>query len=191
MNHYICKASECTERDREELQDYVERGLPGASHLRVRVCCNSVRHVVLEAPLEENSNDKGTGFAGSISAVAMLACWACVRRVWRDVACGSGGEGATVVAKDVSVHFRRPVVADFVAVCCAPSADALAAAQKEWAARGRAHISVCGAVYNAGADGAPAGAPALECEGCYVVLPPAAAGAKAGSLAAGRKECKE
>ena len=160
------------------LERYVQENIVLARAMGVRVCCvGDDGHVVLAAPLARNSNDKGTGFAGSLSSLAMLACWASAARAAERL-CGAAAEH-TVVARDAAVRFRRPVRSDFVAVAPAPSRAALAEAAAEYAARGRAHLSLHADVFESAAavTTGEAAAPCLTCDGTYVVLAPADAGA--------------
>lgn len=162
------------------LERYVQENIVLARAMGVRVCCvGDDGHVVLTAPLACNSNDKGTGFAGSLSSLAMLACWACAARVAERL-CGTDTEH-TVVARDASVRFRRPVRRDFVAVAQGSTHDVLAHAAEEYAARGRAHLTLHADVFESASEGAGAeevaATPCLSCDGTYVVLAPADAGA--------------
>lgn len=159
------------------LERYVQENIVLARAMGVRVCCvGDDGHVVLAAPLARNSNDKGTGFAGSLSSLAMLACWASAARAAERL-CGAGVEH-TVVARDAAVRFRRPVRRDFVAVAQAPTPAALADAAAEYASRGRAHLSLHADVFeSAAAETATEAVPCLTCDGTYVVLAPADAGA--------------
>ena len=179
------KCPVCGQGSREQsaiLEHYVQENIVLARAMGVQVCCvGDDGHVVLTAPLARNSNDKGTGFAGSLSSLAMLACWASAARAAERL-CGAG-VAHTVVARDAAVRFRRPVRGDFVAVAPAPSTAALAEAAAEYAARGRAHLSLHADVFESAAAAAAAAAgdeaavPCLTCDGTYVVLAPADAGA--------------
>ena len=161
------------------LNKYITENIVLARAMGVQVRCvgEDDSHVVLIAPLAANSNDKGTGFAGSISSLAMLACWACAaraaERLCRQESTGVVAEH-TVVARDASVHFKRPVQHDFMAVAHPLTKEGFAAAADEYARRGRAHLTITAEVYDSSdADAAPC----LTCEGVYVVLTPSDAGA--------------
>jgi thioesterase domain-containing protein len=69
------------------------------------------------APLKENRNDKGTGFAGSLSSLSHLAGWAAVNLIlWKEF---GGPESDTalntlVAIKTCAIDFKVPVTDDFV-----------------------------------------------------------------------------
>ena len=107
----------------KELQEYIDGGIIPARAMRFKVerCCSS--EVTLFAPLEFNSNDKGTCFAGSSASLATLACWALADRLSRDWAASSSSAVPSVVAKETSIRYRRPISSDFSSTCISPSPE--------------------------------------------------------------------
>ena len=67
--------------------------------------------IELSAPLEKNLNDKGTGFAGSLSSILTLSGWALITR-----ALNEAGIAADVLAVKSETEFTAPVMADFKAI---------------------------------------------------------------------------
>ena len=97
--------------------------------------------LVLKAPLAPNRNDKGTAFAGSLSAVATLAGWSAIWLAVRDA-----GLAGTIVIQDCAIRFLRPVTRDFEARCPKPApaqlARFLAALRKHGKARLKLRIAI-------------------------------------------------
>jgi len=68
--------------------------------------------LVLAMPLGPNSNDKGTGFAGSLYSLCVLASWALVTAILEEA-----GIRVPVVVASSNTDFRRPLmVGEIVAV---------------------------------------------------------------------------
>ena len=172
----IC--GQCTPPDQAlALQRYIGENIVLARAMGCTVrCVGADGHVVLAAPLSANTNDKGTGFAGSLSSLAMLACWASAAAAAERLCSDSKAEH-TVVARDASVRFCRPVRSDFVAVARPLAAGAFEAAAAEYQQRGRAHIAAHADVFEQKDANVEGAAPCLALDGTYVVLLPADAGA--------------
>lgn len=68
--------------------------------------------IELSAPLEKNLNDKGTGFAGSLSSILTLAGWALITQTLNEA-----GISADVMVVQSETEFSAPVTTDFKSVC--------------------------------------------------------------------------
>lgn len=87
-----------------ELEAYIYAQVPLAHAMQLRVeHCDAVR-VVLTAPLAANANDKGTGFAGSLSSLLMLAGWCLATRMGE-----MGGARCEAAVYQSELNFLRPV----------------------------------------------------------------------------------
>ncbi len=123
--------------DLESLRAYMTARIAPARTLGVRV--EAVDPVTISAPLEANLNDKGTGFAGSLFAVAALAGWALVTR-W----CAAERLDAEVVLQSSTARFLAPARADFRALAHEPPAAQREKLRRMLArsGRGRAEVAV-------------------------------------------------
>lgn len=72
--------------------------------LGITVIKDNVDNVILQMPLNGNTNDKGTMFAGSLYSLMVLAGWKLAINVSEDA--GAPGD---VVISDASVKYLRPV----------------------------------------------------------------------------------
>ena len=106
-------------REPAAVEAYLHKHIPISGAMGFRVLGASSDEVVLEAPLEPNTNHRATAFGGSISALAILAGWAMVHFRLRD----EGLEVRTVI-RDGGVRYDQPVRGAFQARCPAPPADA-------------------------------------------------------------------
>lgn len=95
-----------------ELETYLYDQIPLSKAMAVHVVDPGPARVVLEAPLESNTNHRSTAFGGSVSTLATLAGWALVHRRLRE-----RGHPAKVVIQRGSTEFVAPVTTGFRATC--------------------------------------------------------------------------
>ena len=76
--------------------------IPACDHLHIREEGAAIR-----IPLEQNSNDKGCLFAGSIYSGAILAAYRAAERLFAERGLAGG-----LVAKTASVNYLRSIVSD-------------------------------------------------------------------------------
>ncbi|HEU4616537.1 MAG TPA: YiiD C-terminal domain-containing protein [Gammaproteobacteria bacterium] len=93
-----------------DLEAYLHEQIPLSSAMRVRVVSVEQNGVVLAAPLEPNTNHRGTVFGGSASALAILAAWAILHARCRDE-----GIAARLVIRRNTMEYERPMVGEFTA----------------------------------------------------------------------------
>ncbi|MFN3586901.1 MAG: YiiD C-terminal domain-containing protein [Moraxellaceae bacterium] len=91
----------------------------------------------LGVPLAPNINDKGTGFAGSISALANIAGW-CLLTLWGEAELGH----CQVAIAEASLRYRKPVVSDFEAEVGLPAAPDMTTFRQRLAEKGRARLTL-------------------------------------------------
>lgn len=98
--------------DAAALGAYLHEHIPISRAMAVTVVVSDARRVVLEVPLEPNSNHRGTAFGGSVSTLATLAGWATVHTRLA----ASGLVGNTVIQHG-SIHYDAPITGSFRAIC--------------------------------------------------------------------------
>ncbi len=113
--------------------------IPLAREIDLEIIGYDGRSLVMTAPLTPNRNDKGTGFAGSIAALATLAGWALIT-LWVEERLGP----ADVAVYRSEMDYRQPITDDFFARCQLPEEEALDGllAALESKGRGRLELSV-------------------------------------------------
>ncbi|MBV1777055.1 thioesterase domain-containing protein [Burkholderiaceae bacterium DAT-1] len=93
----------------------------------------------LVAPLEPNVNDKGTGFGGSLSALATLAGWcACLRILDKHDA----GHGVEIVIQRSTIEYALPVTGKMIIVPRAIDGDAQARFVRMLSRKGLGRLAV-------------------------------------------------
>ena len=94
------------------------------------------RRISVTAPLAPNRNIHGTGFAGSLYGLGMLAAWGlCAHIIAR------AGLDADLVVVEATIRYRAPVRGD-IACHCSITDDAAQAFIDDLAAKSRARIAL-------------------------------------------------
>ena len=144
---------------RPALEAYLHEHIPISRNLGVRVLAADRAGVRLAAPLAPNVNHRDTVFGGSLSAVAILAGWSCLRQ-----ALGHAGPTRRIVIQSNSIEYLAPANGDFEAWCHAPPPDRWAVFERTLSRRQRARITLA-------VDVTSGGEIVAKFHGQYVVLP--------------------
>jgi thioesterase domain-containing protein len=119
-----------------ELQDKIHRNIPMSQAMGFRITELTDRRISVAAPLAPNRNIHGTGFAGSLYGLGMLAAWGlCAHIIAR------AGLDADLVVVEATIRYRAPVRGD-IACHCSITDDAAQAFIDDLAAKRRARIAL-------------------------------------------------
>ncbi|MEE2659420.1 MAG: YiiD C-terminal domain-containing protein [Candidatus Latescibacterota bacterium] len=129
----------------ESLEAYLHEQIPLSRHMGVAVQHLDDSGIRLCAPLVANINHQGTIFAGSASAVAMLAGWSLVHVRLRE-----RSDSAKLVIRRNDVQFFRPMNGDAEAWCGSPDPEAWDAFYAGLAERGQGRIELVVELSSAG-----------------------------------------
>lgn len=91
--------------------------------------------LVLGIPLSANFNDKGTAFAGSITALGSITGW-CLLTLWAEQAIGP----CQIAIYDAHFSFRKPLKSDFTATVSLPPAEECEALREAVVQKGKGKI---------------------------------------------------
>lgn len=105
--------------------------------------------LVLRVPLDPNINDKGTAFAGSITALGSIAGW-CLLTLWAERETGP----LQVAIYDAHFSFRKPLRGDFTASVSLPSLEDCKALKHAVTRRGKGRATLKVALADADGDAA-------------------------------------
>ncbi|MDK2124529.1 YiiD C-terminal domain-containing protein [Parachitinimonas caeni] len=119
-------------------QSLISSGIPLAAPMAVQAQLDADGHLQLFAPLAPNRNDKGTGFGGSIAALATLAGWCEVLRLTDLHDLGP----VEIVIQRGATEYLKPVESDFIARAIPCHAEAAAAFAKILTRRGIGRLAV-------------------------------------------------
>ncbi|QEW06145.1 YiiD C-terminal domain-containing protein [Nitrincola iocasae] len=113
----------------------LQQSIPLTRAMAISACDYDGQQLQLSAPLAANVNDKGTGFAGSLTALATLAGWSLTTLYARDQ-----GENVNVVAAESHVRYLRPVTDDFTAAVSLPDTSLCERFCERLQSRGKASL---------------------------------------------------
>ena len=102
----------------DHLLEKIHRGIPLSRAMGFEIDELTPNSIRVRAPLVNNVNVHGTGFAGSIYSVAVLAGWALCTHIMNL----RGMEGDLVVAK-AEIKYRAPVTGDMTCISEANESD--------------------------------------------------------------------
>lgn len=92
---------------KEELSSLLQQYIPLCRFMKIAVNHLDLHSIETSAPLEENKNMHGTGFAGSLYALSVATGWGLVHN--RIETIGINGQ---LVVKEATIHYKRPVTSD-------------------------------------------------------------------------------
>ena len=89
------------------LQDKIRSGIPLSEKMEFDIADLTPQSIRVRAPLPPNVNVHGTGFAGSIYAIAVLAGWALCTHIMN-----VRGMAGDLVVASAKIRYRAPVTGD-------------------------------------------------------------------------------
>lgn len=153
--------ADAEKRTAEALLARVRAQIPLTAAMQIGVDYFDGHRLTLRVPLAPNVNDKGTAFAGSITALGSIAGW-CLLTLWCErelsVPC-------QVAIFDAHFSFRKPLRRDFVATVSLPPLEECRALKQAVTRRGKGRVALRIAL--ADAEG-----PATLLEAAYAVWTP-------------------
>lgn len=117
------------------LTELLHAEIPLSAYMQVRVTELDDQGIVLAAPFEPNRNIHGTGFAGSLYTLCVLAGWSQVT-AYLD----RRGLDGSVVAHKAEITYSTPVTGELVATSRLPEAAVLSEFERKFTARGKARL---------------------------------------------------
>lgn len=119
------------------LQDFLLLSVPLARAAKLSVESYDGQKLILSAPLDENINDKGTAFGGSLYNVCVSAAWGISSLKAEELGC----RGELVVAK-AEIEYLRPLRETLRAQAEAPSEEVLQHFQESFLRHGKASFEI-------------------------------------------------
>lgn len=130
-----------------EFNERFRRQIPLTDQMGLKISSWDGSALKMDAPLEANRNDKGTGFAGSIASLATLAGWALLTLAVEE-RCGA----VEVAVYRSEISYRRPIDGDFYALCQLPPEAELTAFLEVLRTRGKGRLELAVTVFQDGEE---------------------------------------
>lgn len=131
------ETTETTETPLRELTELLQGGIPLAEFMQIQVDRYDGDELRLSAPLEPNRNHKGTGFGGSLAAMATVTGWCFIQLKLREA-----GVNAELVIYRSDMRYRRPITGRLVSRCRAPAQAELERFHRDLDERRRASLEL-------------------------------------------------
>lgn len=129
----------------DALSRYLAEHIPLSTAMAVRVEVASPARILLRAPLEPNSNHRGTAFGGSISSLAILAGWS-----WLWVVLRERAVVPELVIRSSEIEFICPIQGEFSAELRPPDDEAFERFRRGLDGHGKGRISLSAEVLGDG-----------------------------------------
>ncbi len=142
----------------EAFKERLHQQIPLTQHMGFERLVYDGQSLAIHAALAPNVNDKGTGFAGALSATATLCGWSLITLSLEDEP-----RDYDVVIRDSRLEYLRPVTADFAAVARLPDGATLEAFRQRLREKGKARLDLDVEIRDRGEV-------ALRLQGAYVAL---------------------
>lgn len=123
--------------DPQQFLNWLHRSIPLSSAMQIERLEYDGQTLEMYAPLAPNVNDKGTGFGGSISALATLAGWSITTLYLREQ-----GLDCDVVIADVRQSYKAPTKGAFSARVRLPGDADLSHLLSRISERGRGRLDL-------------------------------------------------
>lgn len=121
----------------EALIERIHSEIPLTAAMQLSAESFDGKTLVLGVPLSANFNDKGTAFAGSITALGSITGW-CLLTLWAEREIGP----CQLAIYDAHFTFRKPLKTDFTASVSLPSDAECAALRESVERKGKGKISL-------------------------------------------------
>ena len=121
----------------QKLQVTLLQEIPITQYLGILVESYNDQQLVLRAPLAQNTNHKGTAFAGSLNALLTLAGWGQLWLILKER--NIPGE---IVIQDSSSSYLLPIHNDFHAICHKPSPEQITRLENTLKKHGKARLEL-------------------------------------------------
>lgn len=128
---------ECFQANAEALIERIRSEIPLTAAMQLSVKGFDGKKLELGVPLSANFNDKGSAFAGSITALGSITGW-CLLMLWAEQELGA----CQIAIYDAHFSFRKPLLGDFTASVCLPSEEQCAALRGCIEKKGKGKISL-------------------------------------------------
>ncbi|RDE22835.1 hypothetical protein DV711_09720 [Motiliproteus coralliicola] len=129
----------------EQFQQFIHQQIPLTNHMGFAGIDYDGRDLAFELALDANHNDKGTAFAGALSAGANLCGWGAITLLLQ-----SEQQPYDVVIRDSRLEYILPVTRDFRLQTRMPDSEQLQAFVERLRERGKARCDLEVEVIEAG-----------------------------------------
>ncbi|PLY07574.1 MAG: thioesterase [Arcobacter sp.] len=122
----------------KELENKLHSEIPMTKYMELKVKSIDEEKIITTIPLKPNINDKGTGFAGSLSTLVTISAWcSCFLEVKK---LGYKKSMIAIIKSDTS--YKAPVTKDMNCITTVPSKEQINILEKKLKEKGSASLRI-------------------------------------------------
>ena len=122
----------------EELQKKLHNEIPLTKLMNINIKEYNEKELITTAPLNINTNDKGTAFGGSLSTMTIISSWSLCWLISKEL--GFNSKNIVVIKNENS--YKKPVTKDIVCYTQKPSQQEIATLKEKLQTKKSASIKI-------------------------------------------------
>ena len=96
-----------------DINEYISKYLPGVDACKIKVEKKDNKTLIVNAPLENNHNDRGIAFGGNLYNIALMACWSTMY-----LECKKRINKPNILTRDGQIRYRHQCVQKNIQAIC-------------------------------------------------------------------------
>lgn len=122
----------------KELENKLHNDIPMTKYMQIKIEKIENGNLITTIPLEPNINDKGTGFAGSLSTLVTISAWSsCYLEVSK-----LGYEKSMIAIIKSDTSYRAPITKDMHCITQMPTSEQIETLEKKLKNKGSASLKI-------------------------------------------------
>lgn len=122
----------------EELERKLHNEIPMTKYMQLEVNTIDNNKLITSIPLKPNINDKGTGFAGSLSTLVTISAWSsCYLEVLK-----LGYEKSMIAIIKSDISYKAPITKDMQCITTMPTKEEILLVEKKLKEKNSASIKI-------------------------------------------------
>jgi len=122
----------------KELEEKLHNDIPMTKYMQLEVEKIEDNSLITKIPLEPNINDKGTGFAGSLSTLVTISAWSACYLETKKL----GYEKSMIAIIKSDTSYKAPVTKDMFCKTIMPTQEQIKTLEKKLKEKGSASLKV-------------------------------------------------
>lgn len=122
----------------EQLEEKLHKQIPLTKYMQIKASKINEQELITKAPIQPNINDKGTGFAGSLSTLVTISAWcACFLESYK-----LKHEDAMIAVIKSDTSYRKPVKKELICKTTLPSKEQVETLKRKLEEKGSASLRI-------------------------------------------------
>ena len=122
----------------DTLEEKLHNEIPMTKYMQVKVASIDEEYLITTAPLEPNINDKGTGFAGSLSTLVTISAWSSCYLEVRKL----GFEKSMIAVIKSDTAYRAPITKELTCKTTLPTKEQIKTLKSKLEEKGSGSLKI-------------------------------------------------